>query len=83
MPDSVTPRLRVLVVDNETKLTELLRLELDVEGYDVDVASDGAVGLVKARSQPSDLIVLDWNLPDFQGWTSVSAFAAAESPHRS
>lgn len=68
MPDPATPRLRVLVVDDETKLTELLRLELYVEGYDVDVASDGAAGLVKARSQPSpDLIVLDWNLPDFSG----------------
>ena len=32
MPDPATPRLRVLVVDDETKLTELLRLELDVEG---------------------------------------------------
>ena len=68
MPDPATPRLRVLVVDDETKLTELLCLELDVEGYDVDVASDGAAGLVKARSQPSpDLIVQDWNLPDFSG----------------
>ena len=68
MPDPSTPRLRVLVVDDEAKLTELLRLELDVEGYEVDVASDGASGLVKARSQPApDLIVLDWNLPDFSG----------------
>ena len=68
MPDPSTPRLRVLVVDDEAKLTELLRLELDVEGYEVDVASDGASGLVKARSEPApDLIVLDWNLPDFSG----------------
>jgi len=37
------PRLRVLVVDDEQKLTDLLRLELDVEGYDVQVAGDGAV----------------------------------------
>ncbi len=68
MSDPSAPRLRVLVVDDEINLSELLRLELDVEGYDVDIASDGATGLVKARSEPRpDLIVLDWNLPDFSG----------------
>jgi DNA-binding response OmpR family regulator len=62
------PRLRVLVVDDETRLTELLRLELDVEGYNVDVASDGASGLIRSRTEPfPDLIILDWNLPDFSG----------------
>ena len=62
------PRLRVLLVDDEQKLTDLLRLELDVEGYDVDVASDGASGLIRSRSEPApDLIILDWNLPDFSG----------------
>ena len=60
--------IRVLLVDDEVRLTELLRLELDVEGYAVEVASDGATGLMKARSNPEpDLIVLDWNLPDFSG----------------
>ena len=53
---------------DEQKLTDLLRLELDVEGYDVDVASDGASGLIRSRSEPApDLIILDWNLPDFSG----------------
>ena len=62
------PRLRVLLVDDEHKLTDLLRLELDVEGYDVDVASDGASGLIRSRTEPTpDLIILDWNLPDFSG----------------
>ena len=62
------PRLRVLLVDDEHKLTDLLRLELDVEGYDVDVASDGASGLIRSRTEPApDLIILDWNLPDFSG----------------
>ena len=62
------PRLRVLLVDDEQKLTDLLRLELDLEGYDVDVASDGASGLIRSRSEPvPDLIILDWNLPDFSG----------------
>ena len=61
-------RPRILVVDDESKLTDLLRLELDVEGYDVDVASDGGSGLILSRSKPApDLIILDWNLPDFSG----------------
>ena len=47
-PESLT-RLRVLVVDDEKRLTELLRLELDVEGYDVDVEQDGAGGLIRSR----------------------------------
>ncbi len=41
MESTLSSRIRVLVVDDEVRLTELLRLELDVEGYDVDVATDG------------------------------------------
>ncbi|ABI46284.1 response regulator transcription factor [Synechococcus sp. CC9311] len=68
LPEPFEQTIRILLVDDEVHLTELLRLELDVEGYEVEVASDGASGLIKARSQPEpDLIVLDWNLPDFSG----------------
>ena len=53
-------RLLVLLVEDDHKLTELLRQELDVEGYDVDVASDGATGLIQSRTDPTpDLIILD------------------------
>ena len=68
LPEPFEQTIRILLVDDEVHLTELLRLELDVEGYEVEVASDGASGLIKTRSQPEpDLIVLDWNLPDFSG----------------
>ena len=68
MPELAKSRPRVLVVDDEPRLTELLSLELDVEGYDVDIASDRATGLIRSRSEPApDLIILDWNLPDFSG----------------
>ena len=68
MSELAKSRPRVLVVDDEPRLTELLSLELDVEGYDVDIASDGATGLIRSRSEPApDLIILDWNLPDFSG----------------
>ena len=60
MPEESGFRPRVLVVDDEQRLTELLRLELDVEGYDVDIANDGASGLIRSRSEPSpDLIISD------------------------
>ena len=68
MPEQPIQKRRVLVIDDEPRLTELLSLELDVEGYDVDIASDGAAGLIRSRSEPTpDLIILDWNLPDFSG----------------
>ena len=67
VPTASAP-LRVLVVDDESRLTELLQLELDVEGYVVEIAADGATGLIRAKASPSpDLIILDWNLPDFSG----------------
>ena len=61
-------QLRLLVVDDEPKLTEFLRMELEVEGYSVDIANDGASGLIALRAEPApDLVLLDWNLPDFTG----------------
>ena len=68
MTDTSPAKTRVLLVDDEPRLTELLQLELDVEGYEVSVAENGASGLIKARSEPyPNLIILDWNLPDFTG----------------
>ncbi|MFL0784806.1 MAG: response regulator transcription factor [Prochlorococcus sp.] len=68
MTDASPPKTRILLVDDEPRLTELLQLELDVEGYEVSVAENGASGLIKARSEPPpNLIILDWNLPDFTG----------------
>ena len=68
MESSTAAKTRLLLVDDETRLTELLTMELEVEGYVVEVAADGANGLIRARTEPApDLIVLDWNLPDFSG----------------
>ena len=61
-------QLRLLLVDDEPKLTDFLKMELEVEGYEVEVAADGASGLIALRSEPGpDLVLLDWNLPDFTG----------------
>jgi two-component system OmpR family response regulator len=59
--------LRVLVVDDEVNIAELLRMALRYEGWDVEVAHSGTKAVAAARSYGPDAIVLDMMLPDFDG----------------
>jgi len=59
--------LRVLVVDDEANIAELLRMALRYEGWDVEVAHTGSKAVAAARSYGPDAIVLDMMLPDFDG----------------
>jgi len=58
---------RVLVVDDEPHIVELVRYNLLQEGYEVLVAGDGTTALAKARAERPDLIVLDLMLPGLDG----------------
>jgi DNA-binding response OmpR family regulator len=58
---------RVLVVEDEAPIRELLRLHLSLAGFDVTEAGDGTRALDLARSQRFDLIVLDVMLPGIDG----------------
>jgi two-component system response regulator MprA len=58
---------RILVVDDERRITALLRRALVYEGYDVDLASDGAAGLRLARDRAPDLVILDVMMPEIDG----------------
>ena len=57
----------ILVVEDEPPLVELLRYNLEKEGYLVDVAEDGAAALERVRGSTPDLIILDWMLPELSG----------------
>jgi two-component system, OmpR family, response regulator len=59
--------LRVLVVDDEPTLTELLSMALRYEGWEVRAAGDGAAAVRAAREFRPDAVVLDVMLPDFDG----------------
>ncbi|PSJ24396.1 DNA-binding response regulator [Streptosporangium nondiastaticum] len=61
--------VRVLVVDDEASLAELLRLALRYEGWDVRSAADGAEAVRVARDFAPDAVVLDVMLPDLDGLT--------------
>lgn len=58
---------RILIVEDEAALATTLKDRLRKEGYQVQVAKDGAAGLRLAAEEPFDLIVLDWMLPKRNG----------------
>jgi len=59
--------IRILLIDDDPDILEILRLLLTLEGYSVDKALDGITGLSLARENTPDLIILDLNLPDING----------------
>lgn len=58
---------RILLVEDEEKLAKFVQLELSYEGYEVSVAHDGLSGLMAARDQAPDFIILDWMMPGLTG----------------
>jgi two-component system response regulator MprA len=59
--------MRILVIEDDAKMAELLRRGLSREGHSVDVAGDGLKGLEKGQSLTFDAIVLDIMLPGLDG----------------
>ena len=58
---------KVLVVDDEPDVIELVQYNLEQAGFDVETAADGKQGLAKVRSAAPDLILLDLMLPEMDG----------------
>mgnify|MGYP001814006751 CR=1 FL=1 len=58
---------RILVIEDDEGITRFLRRGLAYEGYTVDIAADGQMGLIAARDNPPDLVVLDLMLPGIDG----------------
>ena len=64
---------RILVIEDSADLAFGLRNNLEIEGYTVDVASNGEAGLESALRQPPDLLVLDLMLPGLDGFRVLQA----------
>ncbi|ENA26944.1 MULTISPECIES: heavy metal response regulator transcription factor [Pseudomonas] len=60
--------MRILIVEDEPKAAEYLKQGLTESGYIVDCANTGIDGLYLAHQQTYDLILLDVNLPEMDGW---------------
>jgi two-component system, OmpR family, alkaline phosphatase synthesis response regulator PhoP len=58
---------RILVIEDDKDIVELVRYNLEKDGYQVTASSDGATGLAQVRKSPPDLLVLDLMLPKMSG----------------
>ncbi len=64
--------MRILVVEDEPKTAEYMHQGLTESGYIVDVANTGLDGLYLAQNQSYDVVILDVNLPEMEGWEVLS-----------
>jgi DNA-binding response OmpR family regulator len=63
--------IRILVVDDDPITRELLRGVLERVGHDVREAADGRAGLRDLYAAPPDLVILDVEMPEMDGWTTL------------
>ena len=70
-------KAHILVVDDDTRITDLLRRILAYEGYSVTVAASGTEALDRSLERPPDLVVLDIMLPGLDGFEVARRLRAA------
>ena len=70
--------MRILIVEDNRNLARGLRHNLELEGYDVEVAYDGTTGLARARDGNFDLIVLDLMIPHPDGYQILRTLREGE-----
>lgn len=68
MEKAMNGQKRILIVDDEEDILNVLKFRLEANNYEVLTASDGQEGLNKARTERPDLLILDLMLPKLDGY---------------
>src|SRR5438270_13775042 len=77
MMDAPAVAARVLIIEDDPNVAEVVGRYLAREGYEVEIAGDGATGLERALSDPPELVVLDLMLPNLSGLEVCKRIRAA------
>lgn len=73
LPDVSREKYRILVVDDEPRMIRFIRMNLELEGYEVFEAHNGLMALEEARDQMPDLVVLDVMMPEMDGFETLES----------
>ena len=68
---------RILVVDDEEDVRDMVRLILEPHGYEITEAADGEEGLQRYREAPADLVLSDFRMPVMDGPTMIGELRKA------
>src|SRR5687767_5148847 len=71
---------RILVVDDEEMLRELVSAFLEMEGHAVELAQDGGSALQAIEARRPDLVLLDLNMPSVSGWQVIERLKEQPAP---
>jgi len=69
---------KILIVEDNQENRDALSRRLERRGYSVIVATDGRAGVTMAQEEHPDLILMDLNLPDVDGWEATRMIKACE-----
>ena len=79
MSDATTANKRLLIIEDDQELIDLLTLHLQSEGYQVTAAADGEAGLHAFKAGSYALVILDWMLPSMSGIDVLREIRAKDS----
>src|SRR3982074_1831596 len=78
VPKKEEDDVRVLFVEDDPAVAQMYRLKLELDGYVVEIATDGAQAVARAIEQPPDMVFLDIRLPKLDGLGVLEALRANE-----
>ena len=71
---------RILIVDDEADIRELVRINLELDGHQVATAADGAEAMDAVRRMHPELVILDVMMPGVDGWEVLASIKAEPDP---